>query len=107
MAQLIIKVPAALKIETNFQISGQESNVINSTCNENGIRELKFKTPHGPTYHYKEATNTSFGDQPHLTDPLDKKYVYVKESTNFESAGEGVHASRTIQEGTAQIPLQF
>ena len=56
-------------------------------------------------YHYKEGTNTSFGDQPHLTDPLDKKYVYVKESTNFKSAGEGVHASRTIQEGTAKSHL--
>ena len=44
-----------------------------STCDANGIRVLKFSQPHGPIYHYEEATNITFGDQPNLKDPLDKK----------------------------------
>ena len=51
-----------------------------STCNANGIQVLKFSQPHGPVFHYEEATNVTFGDQPHLRDPLEKKYVYVKKS---------------------------
>ena len=55
-----------------------------------------FSKPHGPVYHYEEATNTTFGDQPHLRDPLDKKYVYLKDSDSFLSAGEGAYATRDI-----------
>ena len=68
---------------------------MSSTCDANGIRVLKFSQPHGPVFHYVEATNVTFGDQPHIRDPLDKKYVYVNESTvNF--AGEGVYAAKDI-----------
>ena len=77
-----------------FQINGQESEIINSTCNEKGIRVLTFRKPHGPFYHYQEATNITFGDQPNLRDPLDKKYVNIKESASFDFAGEGTYASR-------------
>ena len=79
-----------------FQVNGQEAEVIGSTCNEHGIRILTFSKPHGPVYHYEEATNTTFGDQPHLRDPLDKKYVYLKDSDSFISAGEGAYATRDI-----------
>ena len=70
--------------------------MIGSTCNEHGIRIPTFSKPHGPVYHYEEATNTTFGDQPHLRDPLDKKYVYLKDSDSFLSAGEGAYATRDI-----------
>ena len=70
--------------------------MIGSTCNEHGIRIPTFSKPHGPVYHYEEATNTTFGDQPHLRDPLDKKYVYLKDSDSFISAGEGAYATRDI-----------
>ena len=39
---------------------------------------MTFCEPHGPFYHYEEATNITFGDQPNLRDPLDKKYIYIK-----------------------------
>ena len=61
--------------------------MIGSTCNKNGIRVLEFSKPHGPVYHYEEATNITFGDQPHLRDPLDKKYVYLKDSETYSNAG--------------------
>ena len=69
--------------------------MIDSTCNENRIRVLKFSQPHGPIFHYEEATNVTFGDQPHLKDPLDKKYVFVKNST-IPNAGHGIFAARDI-----------
>ena len=82
-------------IKIHLQISGQEANVISSICNKNGIHVLKLSQPHGPVFHYKEATNETFGDQPHLRDPLDEKYVYVKDST-LPFAGEGLFAARDI-----------
>ena len=69
--------------------------MIGSICNENGIRVVKFSQPHGPIYHYEEATNVTFGDQPNLKDPLDKKYVSVKDST-IPNAGHGIFAARDI-----------
>ena len=69
--------------------------MISSTYNENGIRVLKFTKPQGPVFHYKEATNISFGDQPDIKDPLDQKYVYLKQST-IESAGQGLYAVKDI-----------
>ena len=33
-----------------------------------------------------------------MNSPLEKKYVYIKESGNFDSAGEGTYASRHIPE---------
>ena len=55
-----------------------------------------FSKPSGPTFHYLEATNITFGDQPHLRDPLDKKYVYINDSDTFDLAGEGAYATRDI-----------
>ena len=78
------------------QINAQEAEILNATCDEHGIMVLTFSNPHGPTFHYEEATNTTFGDQPHLRDPLDKKYVYIKDSDVFDMAGEGAHATRDI-----------
>ena len=55
---------------------------------------MEFTKPTGPIYHYEEATNITFGDQPHLRDPLDKKYVYLKDS--LEAHGEGTFAARDV-----------
>ena len=88
-----------------FQINGQESEIIDSTCNEKGIRVLTFSKPHGPFYHYQEATNITFGDQPNLRDPLDKKYVNIKETASFDFAGEGTYASRDIPENITFVLL--
>ena len=82
-----------------FQVNGQEANVIASKCNSNGIRILKFSKPNGPVFHYKSATNISFGDQPHLREPLDKKYVNVKKSK--VATGQGVFAARDIPANTS------
>ena len=64
---------------------------------------MTFSEPHGPFYHYEEATNITFGDQPSLRDPLDKKYVYIKESSTFDSAGEGTYASKDIPENITYV----
>ena len=88
----------------NFlQINGQEAEIINSTCDEHGIRLLMFSKPSGPTFHYEEATNITFGDQPHLRDPLDKKYVYINDSDTFDLAGEGAYATRDISAKIAYV----
>ena len=71
---------------------------MSSKCDANGIRVLKFSQPHGPVYHYEQPTNFTFGDQPHIRDPLDKKYVYIDKST-VDFAGEGVYAVKDIPEG--------
>ena len=34
-------------------------------------------------FHYLEPTNSTFGDQPHLRDPLAKKYLYLKDSDTY------------------------
>ena len=58
------------------------------------MKILDFHEPFGPIYHYEPPTNETFGDQPHLRDPLDKKYVTIKTSKGFENAGEGAYATR-------------
>ena len=69
-------------------VNGQEANVIKASSNEFGIMELEFSEPRGPVYHYLKATNETFGDQPHLRDPLDKKYLYLKNSEEYPLAGK-------------------
>ena len=86
-----------------FQINGQEAEIIGEYCNEFGIKVLKFSQPHGPIYHYLEPTNTTFGDQPLLRDPLAKKYISVKNSLEFPEAGDGVFASRDIEPYTVFV----
>ena len=64
---------------------------------------MTFSEPNGPVFHYEEPTNTTFGDQPHLRDPLDKKYIYLKNSTSFDTAGEGIYATRDIPADIAYV----
>ena len=71
----------------SLQINGQEADIISQKCNEHGIKELEFSEPRGPMFYYLKPTNESFGDQPHLVDPISKKYVYLKDSEKFPLAG--------------------
>ena len=82
---------------TDLQLNGQEAKIIGEHCNEFGIKILEFSQPHGPIYHHLEPTNSSFGDQPHLRDPLAKKYIYLKRSEVFPTAEEGLFASKDIE----------
>ena len=73
-----------------------------STCDENGIRVLKFGKLHGPVFKYEEPTNVSMGDQQHISDPLDRKYGYVNKS-KINVAGDGLFAARDIPENTKLV----
>ena len=83
-----------------FQIKGNEAEITGEICNEHGIKILEFSQPIGPFFHYEPPTNETFGDQPHLQDPLEKKYVYLKHSNLFPEAGEGIFASRNVPANT-------
>ncbi len=45
-------------------MSGEEVEIVGERCNEQGMRELLFSDPSGPTFHYNPPTMSSFGDQP-------------------------------------------
>ena len=64
---------------------------------------LQFSDPTGPVFHYEEPTNETLGDQPHLRDPLDKKYVYLKDSVRFPIAGEATYAKRDVPPNTVFV----
>ena len=75
----------------------QESQILESKCDKNGMRILTFSRPNGPFFHYEEPSSENFGDQPLEMDPLDKKYLVIKNSTSFDSAGQGAFAVRKIE----------
>ena len=85
-------------------MEGQEAHISEEICNEHGIKRLKFSDPHGPYFYYEQPTNETFGDQPHLRDPLDKKYMYLKNSNIFPGAGEGAFATRDVPADTIFSP---
>ena len=87
-----------------IQVEGQEAQISEEICNEHGIKRLKFSDPHGPYFYYEQPTNKSFGDQPNLRDPLDKKYMYLKNSNIFPGAGEGAFATRDVPADTIFSP---
>ena len=49
-----------------FQIKGQEADIIGETCNDHGIKLLKFSESRGPFFNYEEPTNETFGNHPNL-----------------------------------------
>ena len=87
-----------------LQVEGQEAQISEEICNKHGIKRLKFSDPHGPYFYYEQPTNKSFGDQPNLRDPLDKKYMYLKNSNIFPGAGEGAFATRDVPADTIFSP---
>ena len=87
-----------------LQVEGQEAQISEEICNKHGIKRLKFSNPHGPYFSYEPPTNKTFGDQPHLRDPLDKKYMNLKNSNIFPGAGEGAFATRDVPANTIFTP---
>ena len=81
-------------------MNGQEAEIIGEQCNEFGIKTLSFSQPIGPIFHHMDPSNTTFGDQPKLRDPLAKKYIYLKSSEEFSTAEEGLFASKNIEPNT-------
>ena len=61
---------------------------------------LEFSNPIGPFFHYEPPTNETFGDQPHLKDPLDKKFMYLKKSDISSVDDEGAFAVRDVLANT-------
>ena len=82
------------------QIKGKEADISGEICNEHGIKILEFSQTRGPFFYYEPPTKETFGDQPHLQDPLDKKYMYLKHSDVFSDAGEGAFANRNVPANT-------
>ncbi len=83
-----------------MQVEGREADITSWKCTENGIRALEFSQPKGPKFHYEPPTQNTLGDQPLLRDPLDKKYVILKNSTRFPLAGEATYAARDVPKDT-------
>ena len=83
-------------------MNGQESDVIGYQCNIDGIPMVTTSEPRGPTFHYDRPSVDSFGDQPHIQDPLDKKYVNLEISQAFPNAtvNQGAFAARDVPMGT-------
>ena len=98
-----LKLAMIGSFSNGLMIDGQEVDIIGQSCNDDGIKVLKFGQPRGPIYHYEEPTNTTFGDQPHVRDPLDNKYLYLKDSNTFDTAGEGAFAAMDIPASTVFV----
>ena len=90
-------------------IKAKSVEVIGEKCNEEGIKMLEFSAPLSSTaeeYHFERPTSETFGDQPLILDPLDKRYVQLGESginTGEKSQGigqNGAFANIDITPGT-------
>ncbi len=90
-------------IDIFIQINGRETNVIGEKCNEDGIKVLQLGESFGPVFHYEEPNQASFGDQPHLRDPLDKKYIELKNSEKYPKAGEATFATKDVPANTVFV----
>ena len=84
-------------------VRGQASEVTSAKCNPKGIMKLTFSPSQGQFYSYEPPNNSSFGDQPNVRDPLDQKYVYLKNSDTYPLAGEGAYATRDVPENTVFV----
>ena len=68
--------------ENGIMINAKSVEVIGEKCNEEGIKILEFSsTSSSQSYHFKRPTIDSYGDQPFVLDPLDKKYINIASST--------------------------
>ena len=83
-----------------FQVKGKEAQITREYCNEHGIKMLEFSHRQGPFFYYEPPTNETFGDQPTIQDPLDKKYLFLKQSDIFPGVGEGAFATRDVPANT-------
>ena len=60
------------KFKDGLMQAAREVEVTSWRC-QGGIARLKFSEPKGPVYRYDPPSRNSFGHQPSLMDPLDKK----------------------------------
>ena len=91
-------------------ISAKAVEVIGERCNEEGIKMLEFSNPLSSlaqySYHFERPTSSTFGDQPHVVDPLDEKYVRLGESSfdtgesSQQNKENGAFANVDIPSGT-------
>eukprot|EP00096_Caligus_rogercresseyi_P007963 TRINITY_DN2617_c0_g1_i1.p1 TRINITY_DN2617_c0_g1~~TRINITY_DN2617_c0_g1_i1.p1 ORF type:complete len:716 (-),score=86.93 TRINITY_DN2617_c0_g1_i1:114-2261(-) len=88
------------RFEKGVLIKGREALLKGVRCTNGGVYEARFSEPEGQEYSYSPPRiDHNFAGDPNLTDPVDSKYVYIKDSS-LKDADEGVFASRDIKAGT-------
>jgi hypothetical protein len=79
--------------QNGVMIKAKAVEVIGERCNEEGIKIVEFSSPStAQEYHFEKPTSKTFGDQPLVLDPLERKYVRLGESdlnTGEKSQGIG------------------
>ena len=65
-------------------INGQKVLIQKQECNNYGLKKLFYSEPIEPyiTYHYNPPRNTSFGDQPNVSDEVATEYLIIRDSPN-------------------------
>lgn len=78
-------------------VSGRSGKIIGYRC-KNGIMELKFSSKLGEDiYKYEEVTNKFLTSRPTLVDPLERRQIFVDNSTVIGmTTGDGLFAKRNI-----------
>ena len=86
-----------------IMVDAKEALVSGAKC-ESGLLRLHFSQPvSGKSFRYDPPSATSFGDQPLVGDPLDNRYVFLFQSLQFPSAGEGLFAREDIPPDTVFV----
>ena len=68
--------------KNGVMINATAIEVIGEKCNEEGIKIIEFSSANSSqSYHFKRPNIDSYGDQPFVLDPLDKKYIDIARST--------------------------
>ena len=83
-------------------------NVIGEHCNKDGLKVLKFSDSTsyaGIKFRYKRPNSDSMGDQPFVIDPLDNKYIDIKQST-IDTGEESQEFEENGAFGKENIPPQ-
>ena len=85
------------RFENGVMKEAEEVEVVACRCVK-GILQLRFSQPsRGQTFAAGIPTKDSYGDQPSVTDPLDNRYIEVRESAvEHEVADEGAFAKVDI-----------
>ena len=83
------------KYENFVMKSAHEAEVIDATCDQDGLVIIsKYTNMSGPELYYEAPTNESFGAGPYgVIDPYERKSVQIMQSS-VQQAGEGVFASK-------------
>ena len=57
---------------------------------------LQFSQPKGISYQFVKPTAKEFGGQPHLSDLLSTKYIFINKSERYPLAGKVYDASLSL-----------